>query len=1048
MINFKYKLGNIVKFLVAALALTIVLVDIYCELVGLPAFARQAIQKRLEDRGISVEAETIRAGALTGVVFENLKIWDAQAPDVPIVKARKLVMQPRRLALLTGTLTPRNMTISNASVFLPTTPRGAPEKPPLVVSNIDTRLAFRDATLSVPRFNAKALGCKIRLNGKLRNWRHLAASSRKPSKIAPLSWENLLTGLESGSYERFAYVREFAAEQMLDLDNNFLQATFDIDMVELSKSHITGTGQLSGITVSNVPIQKMQLRFDANEGWLHVSNLQLVAGFKSSVTGKLSLNLKSLMLEGKIRGRFNPKLTYRALDRPMPRWLAEMRLANPPWFDLQIKPSPLNFERWKVDGHFSTANVIYRSCHLHQVNGKFAHTPDLTELKQLRINFGKLAREYLAADLQITGMDPELISGTIEGKVSPRTILSMLRNPPPKIKRFGKDLVFADTLPSFKCHLKKSGLSLDELNLEMELNASDFRFRDLPVKEFILPVTISSAVLKTAPAVKLETGVDNKQTLTAKTTVDLKAKRIHASGQIQLYPKRLCRDLQLFQERKFIKKLTMGGPPAGFDFTLKNSHLLEPDKWNAQFNVKASQLSYDGLDFEQVDASGTIDKSHLEIDSATAISPAAKIMKITRLQLDLTRPELVLSGECQADPLAVDAFIVEGRPRELYRELWKNFQWGNSHPHAVFDKLHFREFPSGRWSLQIQARITDEDLTYRGIEADRAEVYLDTELPARVTLKDLHAVAGDQEVKGRLDFNLAGDPMLIFDCRGQYDPFQAFSVAAPKIKEHITPFDVADNTSTTLKGSVHLRGDPRPRIQARLQGDWLDFHKFHVEDFTAEWQMVAHELKYNLSEAKLSNGTASVNGYHNSFFGNGHLKIEVQNAKLGGLIDQLRKEPVEKDYGLLSCKATLDLDRRQNNQPLHINGQGEVHIREGNLWNAPILHRLGETLGIASLGQITQLDAKVDFKGVKAVVPDFTTDGTILALSGNGNYDWAANDLNFKVYGQALKSTSLVPLVLKPLSWFFEAELKGSPKEYKWQLLGPLKRMLPGGKKK
>lgn len=1042
----KYKLGNIVKFLVATLALAIVLADIYCELIGLPDFARQAVQKRLATHGISVEAESIRAGALTGIVFENLTVWDAQAPDVQIATARKLAIQPRRFTLLTGTLTPRNLIISDASVFLPTTPNNKPEKPPLVVKNIDTRLAFRNTTVSISRFSANTVGGKILLTGKLRNWSHLAAGSTETGSTGTLSWNNLPNRLEPKIYDRFAYIREVAAKQMLNLQNNFLQGTFDINLTELSKSHISGTGQLSGIAISNVPVEKIKVRFAYEENSLHVSNFQLVAGFKSAVSGELSLNLHSRMLKGKIRGRFNPKLTYRALDRPMPRWLAEIRLATPPWFDLQIKPSKLNLNELEVDGQFNAHNVIYRSCHLRKVSGKFAHTPDLTELQQLRVDFGKRATEYLAGDLQMADMDPELISGDIEGKVSPRTIISMLRTPSPKIKRASKDLVFADDLPSVTCRLKNSGLSLHKLNLDIELNASNFRFRDLPIKKITLPVTINSGVLKTTPAVTLETDSDNPQALTAKTTLDLKEKRISANGEIQVYPHRLCQALRIFQDKKFLKKLTMRGPPARFDFTLKKSPLLEPEKWHTQFALKASRLSYDGLDFEQVDASGTINKSRLKMNSATARSPAAKIMKVTSLELDLTRPELMLTGECQADPLAVDAFIVEGRPRELYRKLWKNFQWGNSAPHAVFDKLHFREFPSGRWSLRIQARIKDKDLTYRGIDADRAEVYLDTELPARVTLKELHAVAGDQELKGWLDFKLAGDPMLFFDCHGQYDPFQAFSAAAPEIKEQLRPFDVADNTATTLKGSVHLRGDPRPRMQARLQGDWLDYHQFHFENFTAEWQMVEHELKYNLPEAKLSDGTVAISGFHNRFFGNGRLKIELQDAKLGGLIDQLQKEPVEKDYGLLSCKATLDLHRRQNDNPLHINGQGEIKIREGNLWNAPILHRLGETLGIASLGQITQLDAKVDFTGNEAVIPEFTTDGTILALSGKGSYNWVANDLNFKVYGQALKPTSLVPLVLKPLSWFFEAELKGSPKEYKWQLLGPLRRMLPGGK--
>ena len=93
------------------------------------------------------------------------------------------------------------------------------------------------------------------------------------------------------------------------------------------------------------------------------------------------------------------------------------------------------------------------------------------------------------------------------------------------------------------------------------------------------------------------------------------------------------------------------------------------------------------------------------------------------------------------------------------------------------------------------------------------------------------------------------------------------------------------------------------------------------------------------------------------------------------------------------------------------------------------------------LGKITSLDADLEFLGTRLVVPQFSTNGTIIALSGEGEYSWEKDRLFFQVSGEALKEVSILSFVLKPLTWAFHAELSGTRKKNEWKLRTALRKI-------
>ncbi|HQL08949.1 MAG TPA: hypothetical protein PLE35_05060, partial [Lentisphaeria bacterium] len=96
---------------------------------------------------------------------------------------------------------------------------------------------------------------------------------------------------------------------------------------------------------------------------------------------------------------------------------------------------------------------------------------------------------------------------------------------------------------------------------------------------------------------------------------------------------------------------------------------------------------------------------------------------------------------------------------------------------------------------------------------------------------------------------------------------------------------------------------------------------------------------------------------------------------------------------------------------------------------------------LAGLGRISSLDADLEFLGQRLVVPTLSTNGTIIALNGSGEYNWDTDKMYFQVSGEALKEVSILSMVLKPLTWAFHAELTGTRAKNEWTLRTALRKI-------
>ena len=139
-------------------------------------------------------------------------------------------------------------------------------------------------------------------------------------------------------------------------------------------------------------------------------------------------------------------------------------------------------------------------------------------------------------------------------------------------------------------------------------------------------------------------------------------------------------------------------------------------------------------------------------------------------------------------------------------------------------------------------------------------------------------------------------------------------------------------------------------------------------------------------------------------------------------------------------------------KPLHVEGSGKLNLYDMDLWRVPTLTTLGKIIAggtfnffskdkIASLGKISTLDTNFECHGNSIVFRDIRTDGSFIALNGNGEYRLDTNQMYFEVSGKLLKSVSIISWLLRPISWAFNAELTGTPQDLEWRLRSALRKL-------
>ncbi len=639
----------------------------------------------------------------------------------------------------------------------------------------------------------------------------------------------------------------------------------------------------------------------------------------------------------------------------------------------------------------------------------------------------------------------ERLNAFIDGSLHP----SVLRNLRPLFGKHGRhidEFSFSDQPLSFSFRLSESRMPFSDWQGEASLGAREFKFRQMAVSDLRAEVMFTPDEINTGQGVSLNLEKPGEE-VELSFLYDRRERQL--SGRIAGAADftRLYLELGLPRVRQ-LGLLDFNGPPPRFDFTLEPSSIDEhPLEWRGKGEFSGEEIEYEGLKMDEVSGKVEVAERSARFFDLTTKLPVFELFHLDFLEFFLEHPErpaVKLSGEAEGDPRHVDVFLGRDRPRQAFHRIWEDFEWSDKAPRFELETMHYQRYPTEkeRWRLVMLASFSGQDIQYRGEQADEVSGRIELNLPEEAKVKDILVLDnakgrnGEEEdrLEGDMRFELGQNPVWYFESRGRLDPARIFSAVTKGEDDGLSEIEFSPSTDVELKGKAYLRGSREAEVFGRFSGESMKFMDFSFNEHELEWELAGRDLRWRLKHARLHDGSFSGKGVFNTFTRAGYVDMDMNQVSIAGLLEDFEDYSPEFELGRLTSSIQVNFQQWDSKSDLSISGNGKIWVRDAEFWEAPVLKNLGDAVGLGRLGRISELDAKLDFIGDQVLFSRLNTDGTVFSLQGEGSYRWRDDYLDFVVRGRSLRSTPFLGMVLRPLSWLFEARLTGPVGEAEWSV--------------
>ena len=338
------------------------------------------------------------------------------------------------------------------------------------------------------------------------------------------------------------------------------------------------------------------------------------------------------------------------------------------------------------------------------------------------------------------------------------------------------------------------------------------------------------------------------------------------------------------------------------------------------------------------------------------------------------------------------------------------------------------------------------DIVFDGIYTDR-RLQLDLATPQFICLEDTELIDlnlgityhnndifGDYSFKKFSMANLNGTNVT-----GNYNQQGSSWLFQNQLDKAVIP--MAEFNTVTTSG---ILSDNMVRISIFSEKNKV--YDFPVNNITASIVNEFDELNLTGITGNLFGGTTTGDISYNFTDEAGKIWLTFLDVNFGDLISHQKGEDSDIKAGKLSCKIDVDFDN--SNPVVLFDGNGKIIVDDGDLWQVPIISDflsmlnskaiIGRVLPKNDLGKITSFKSNLNFKGEKVELPDFRTNGNLIAISARGNYGLSSHLLDFQVIAEPLKPffgqfTKLLPKVIDPFVILLERRLTGTIQEPKWE---------------
>lgn len=1060
--------------------------DLWCEWRGVPAFLQHRLEKQMEKAGVPFRFSWLQAGVFRGVVLHDVS-GEVKTVAGPLqVSIQTLTASVDVFVFLDDEVLPREVTARGASVcfldeqnersleFAEMSLRGRLEGDGSLHVSGDGVCQGLEVTAHVNLGLARDGLIDLLYHGELSDETAVnAAWQRVLKETHNILGKSLPKG--SGSKVRlslsglFSNVRSWRAEGYVNIR--------DAKWGKVDISHVFCS-------------------FDGTLENLQLPDVRLELGHQDILSGKATFYPENVEVEGAFEGSLTRHTAGVVLDElavdesDMVRETSE-RLAGVPfesmWFSCQVERGALS-----LAGLSATL-----TCRLPET--EYSGLGRGTGEALLVFRDGRLTVEH--ASLSLKGKDAEQaeftgcldlvrreVSGEVHGKVNLRRRLFDLEIELPESL-----LQLPLSVCDFQMKLSPSPLSLAGLKLAGELKQQDVRIVGMDCNEVRIPFSLNDGTvrLENLQAVHRERGeavvkaslscnvVEGLQTGNYMLKVDgcelsghrLDGKEwgmaVSVNGDVHwstvtrrlgfevkgtVFPERLhqsyLRWLDFDRSRMLMHIDCSGGQAMSCHLKMDDYAMNGREPWQIDGELSFGAVVFNGLAFRKaVCPHFEMTSSHCRFNRVSGETLAGDTA-VFDLRIDYSPLILTFSDvELQGDPRFAAAFFLNDTLHDRYLQIFSEIQWSKtSRPEIQMPNLRY--YGGIPWSVECHGLyVNARDMRYREMEIDELNLVVTLSLPDSITIEPVTIRRGDWRVGGKVEVELEGVPQCRFEIfRTQFGVDLKYILAGllPDVAAKLDMVSVSGDCLVECAGNLFLVGEPRVCITGKVQASSLACGLQELKDVDADWEYDSGCLRWNVKRGTYFGGAVVSTGSYDIWDDHGEFLLRFRQVLLDDFLKVMIPE-ANRNKGTMSGECHVRLLHGWAERDCHLVGNGQIHLQGAELWEVPLLSGLGRMLTSAafggaafSIGRISTMDMDVEFTGGRIAIPRMVTNGTIISLSGRGDYrwedHWQEGQMHFTVDGIPVQDVKLLSFMLRTVAGIFEAELSGTLQDNSWKL--------------
>ena len=1059
------------------LLLLLLLADFWLEFHGIPGRMLSRIQK--PDSGMLVTCRWIHVGVFKGVTLHNVA-FDVNTKAGPlVVHARKIGGQLDWLTIFgEQDWIPDSVSVSGVTMKL----MGNNGKPVMDCRVDDGMLRFEGNDLLRLVIDGESQSVKFNVEGTFTSMREFLSELDKSG--GPVMPDPDLSAL----FEKIGQeLREFGRLS----DDSFVKISLDTDCKDWLSGRMKCRFSLSDLLFNGVVVSKIRGRFEGGMDEIAFDGLDVILSRSEMINGKGMLYPKSRELEATLKGSLAPATLCQLAKIDTKDWLTHRIRIPSLSFEGRLPRCPLELEKMEPSLTCSLSSSFEAfGVDVEKGGFKLSYKDGKLSVDDISFVVSKDGRENLNGKMSLD-LNTMQLAGELDGQV-----IWMER-----MKNYGihlpEKILAGNGDPSaFHIKLDPSPLNLRGLSLSGRIEDGGLSFLTRSCREMdidfalkdgkisIEPLSINLLRVDHAIDVKISCDIDGGlNSGQFKTNFDINAlarpdakselkSGLACKGWVSYRPKdsvisvecdgdchpdwiyqSYCRRLDLNCSYVFVL-LGTTDKPVKYELKLPEVSLDNGDDWEMTAKVTGHDMHFSTFKVKDIACEVAVNSHEVNIKDIRA-----RTLEDENLRLDIrvqySPVEFSIKDlELEGNPALAEAFILNSGAQEVYRRIWSEVKWSDKKkPMVRMPTLIYKD--GSPWNLTLTAHVNAQDVNYHGYRAEEMNLIVALDLPSTVSVKPITLKTQKGDVYGEISLTFGGVPQCTFKIDGEegyLNPKTLLTTVNPDFAKTLADISFSDESRLSLTGEMFLSGDSRLSVSGTLACPDMKWRDYELTNMESTWSYSSNGISWNITDATYLEGKLRSSGVYEPDNNRGEFLVFIDGmpfSRVGELAksaksDEPRGKPMP---GIVNGECHGRFLVGWAGRPLHLEGDGHVSIRQADLWNVPLLAQLSELLpggngSGSTLGSITQLDADVEFLGNRLSVPNLYTNGTIMSLRAKGEYGFENESLQFLVSGVPLQDVGIVSLLLRPLSWAFQAELEGTLSAHRWRMKSGLMQLI------